>query len=65
MGVKVVHTEEQLRDHATTLFKTNSIILVEEFLSGEEITIAVMPPGQFDVRLMRAPRPQTANAIIH
>ncbi|KAJ9107409.1 hypothetical protein QFC21_000859 [Naganishia friedmannii] len=48
MGVNVVHTVEQLRGHMTTLFKDCPVILAEEFLSGEEITISVMPPGEYD-----------------
>jgi D-alanine-D-alanine ligase len=49
MGVKVVHTVEQIRDHMANLYKDCPVILAEEFLNGEEITIAVMPPGEYDV----------------
>ncbi|KAJ9123787.1 hypothetical protein QFC24_003561 [Naganishia onofrii] len=48
MGVKVVHTVEQIRDHMANLYKDCPVILAEEFLNGEEITIAVMPPGEYD-----------------
>lgn len=45
----VVHDEEELRTHSAKLFKECPEILAEEFLNGEEITIAIMPPGTFDV----------------
>lgn len=48
-GVAVVHNEEELRQHSAKLFKECPEILAEEFLTGEEITIAIMPPGKFDV----------------
>lgn len=48
-GVAVVHNEEELRQHSAKLFKECPEILAEEFLNGEEITIAIMPPGKFDV----------------
>ncbi|KAJ9123122.1 hypothetical protein QFC22_001313 [Naganishia vaughanmartiniae] len=47
-GVAVIHDVQSLRDHAATLFAECPEILAEEFLSGEEITIAIMPPGEFD-----------------
>ncbi|KAI5455384.1 hypothetical protein NCC49_000197 [Naganishia albida] len=47
-GVAVVHNEEELRQHSAKLFKECPDILAEEFLNGEEITIAIMPPGKFD-----------------
>jgi hypothetical protein len=49
--VAVIHDIQSLRNHAATLFAECPEILAEEFLSGEEITIAIMPPGEFDVSL--------------
>ncbi|KAJ9123304.1 hypothetical protein QFC22_001503 [Naganishia vaughanmartiniae] len=64
MGVKVVHTVEQLREHAATLFKDCPVILAEEFLGGEEITIAVMPPGEFDQPIGNQPTHWTLPIVI-
>ncbi|KAH7088585.1 hypothetical protein FB567DRAFT_591966 [Paraphoma chrysanthemicola] len=44
-GVKLCHSEEELRVHATSLFKESSEIIVEEYLRGEEATVTVMPPS--------------------
>ncbi|KAH7078031.1 hypothetical protein BKA63DRAFT_509538 [Paraphoma chrysanthemicola] len=44
-GVMLCHNEEELRVHATGLFKESSEIMVEEYLSGEEATVTVMPPS--------------------
>ncbi|KAI1078917.1 glutathione synthetase ATP-binding domain-like protein, partial [Whalleya microplaca] len=43
-GVRVCHSLDELVLHAQELFRDSSSIMLEEFLSGEEITITVMPP---------------------
>ena len=43
-GVKVVRTLQELVDHVEALFKESPIVLVEEFLAGEEATVSVLPP---------------------
>jgi len=45
-GVKVCHDTKHLLDHARSLFTDSSSIMVEEFLSGEEATVSVMPPSK-------------------
>ncbi|KAH8891487.1 glutathione synthetase ATP-binding domain-like protein [Thozetella sp. PMI_491] len=43
-GVKVCRTKEELLDHVKELHKGLMVPMVEEFLSGEEATVTVMPP---------------------
>ncbi|GLA87634.1 hypothetical protein AtubIFM56815_002060 [Aspergillus tubingensis] len=43
-GVKVCHDKGQLQQHVQTL-RESPLIMLEEFLSGEEATITVMPPA--------------------
>ncbi|KAI1334938.1 hypothetical protein F5Y15DRAFT_420377 [Xylariaceae sp. FL0016] len=45
-GVKVCGDLEELRQHLDVLFKESPLVMVEEFLSGEEATITVMPPSE-------------------
>lgn len=44
-GVKVCYGMDSLNQHLTTLFAESSAVLLEEFLSGEEATVTVMPPS--------------------
>lgn len=44
-GVKVCRSETQLRSHVSSLLDESPIVMLEEFLAGEEVTITVMPPG--------------------
>ncbi|KAJ2996503.1 hypothetical protein NUW58_g958 [Xylaria curta] len=44
-GVKVCSTWDELRGHIEILYKESPLVLVEEFLSGEEATVTVMPPS--------------------
>ncbi|KAE8153672.1 hypothetical protein BDV25DRAFT_18048 [Aspergillus avenaceus] len=44
-GVKVCHSPVQLQQHIETLLQESPLIMVEEFLAGEEATITVMPPS--------------------
>ena len=44
-GVKVCHTESQLIAHLGELLKHDPLVMVEEFLSGEEATVTIMPPS--------------------
>ncbi|KAL0934935.1 phosphoribosylglycinamide synthetase [Colletotrichum truncatum] len=44
-GVKVCHDEAELNSHIKLLVSEGTnVIIVEEFLSGEEATVTVMPP---------------------
>ncbi|KAI0441144.1 hypothetical protein F4803DRAFT_437423 [Xylaria telfairii] len=44
-GVKVCSTWDELHRHIKILFEESPVVLVEEFLSGEEGTVTVMPPS--------------------
>ncbi|RAK99558.1 glutathione synthetase ATP-binding domain-like protein [Aspergillus ibericus CBS 121593] len=44
-GVKVCHNRTQLSEHITTLLSESPIVMIEQFLTGEEATITVMPPS--------------------
>ncbi|KAF7591478.1 hypothetical protein BBP40_001524 [Aspergillus hancockii] len=44
-GVKLCHDPSQLKQHIETLLTESPLIMVEEYLAGEEATITVMPPS--------------------
>lgn len=44
-GVKLCQTEKELHAHATSLFNQAPKIIIEDYLSGEEATVTVMPPS--------------------
>lgn len=44
-GVKLCHDQAQLREHLTALLEESSLVMLEEYLAGEEATITVMPPS--------------------
>ncbi|KAJ5776162.1 uncharacterized protein N7511_001173 [Penicillium nucicola] len=44
-GVKVCHDPAELTEHIQSLFDESPVVLLEEFLAGEEATITVMPPS--------------------
>ncbi|KOC14938.1 hypothetical protein AFLA70_174g002861 [Aspergillus flavus AF70] len=44
-GVKLCHSPAQLKQHIEVLLGESPLIMVEEYLSGEEATITVMPPS--------------------
>lgn len=44
-GVKVCYSFDELYDHLRTLSQDSSIVMLEEYLSGEEATITIMPPS--------------------
>jgi hypothetical protein len=44
-GVKVCHSRDVLYQHMVDLFKESPVIMLEEFLAGEEATVTVMPPS--------------------
>jgi len=49
-GVRVIHSEKDLAPAAADMFSSGKFgdeVYAEEFLSGEEITITVMPPGDY------------------
>ena len=43
-GVKVCKDKSDLRAHLSSLFEESQVVMLEEFLSGQEGTITVMPP---------------------
>ena len=43
-GVKVCFSLDELDDHLQSLFRYSPTVMLEEYLSGEEATITVMPP---------------------
>ncbi|KAH8432024.1 uncharacterized protein LDX57_009672 [Aspergillus melleus] len=44
-GVKVCHDDAELKAHVQTLLGESPLVMLEEFLAGEEATITVMPPS--------------------
>lgn len=44
-GVKVCYSLEELYDHLQSLSGHSPTVMLEEFLSGEEATVTVMPPA--------------------
>ncbi|KAI9927131.1 hypothetical protein MW887_003514 [Aspergillus wentii] len=44
-GVRVCHSLRELKDHVTSLLDESPLVMIEEFLAGEEATITVMPPS--------------------
>ncbi|KAL1857852.1 hypothetical protein Plec18167_001745 [Paecilomyces lecythidis] len=44
-GVKVCRDESQLREHVLSLLEESPVVMLEEFLAGEEATVTVMPPS--------------------
>lgn len=51
-GVKLVNADSDLRRTIGEMFDSNvygNAVYIEEFLSGEEITISIMPPGKYQI----------------
>lgn len=44
-GVKLCKTAAELAQHVESLYRDSSVVMLEEFLSGEEATVTVMPPS--------------------
>lgn len=44
-GVKLCHTPAELAHHVENLYADSSVIMLEEYLQGEEATVTVMPPS--------------------
>lgn len=44
-GVNVCYTASELKEHIECLFEESPVVLLEEYLAGEEATITVMPPS--------------------
>ncbi|KAE8415318.1 hypothetical protein BDV36DRAFT_311077 [Aspergillus pseudocaelatus] len=44
-GVKLCHSPAQLKQHIEALLGESPLIMIEEYLAGEEATITVMPPS--------------------
>lgn len=45
-GVKKCDSRDELEEHVGSLFAESASIMVEEYLSGEEATVTVMPPSK-------------------
>lgn len=45
-GVKVCYSFDELYDHLRVLSQDSSMVMLEEYLSGEEATVTVMPPSE-------------------
>ncbi|KAJ6012646.1 hypothetical protein N7522_003001 [Penicillium canescens] len=44
-GVKVSHSKEELKTHVAALIEESPLVMVEEFLAGEEATLTIVPPS--------------------
>jgi D-alanine-D-alanine ligase-like ATP-grasp enzyme len=44
-GVKLCKTAAELSQHVENLYVDSSVVMLEEFLQGEEATVTVMPPS--------------------
>lgn len=44
-GVKLCKTPEQLKEHVQKLLQESPLVMIEQYLAGEEATITVMPPS--------------------
>ena len=44
-GVKLCKTAVELARHIESLYKDSGVVMLEEFLTGEEATVTVMPPS--------------------
>lgn len=44
-GVQVCQDHTQLRDHLASLLEESPLVMLEEYLAGEEATLTVMPPS--------------------
>ena len=44
-GVKVCYSEDELFHHVKSLLEESSVVMLEQFLSGEEATYTIMPPS--------------------
>lgn len=47
---RVCYSSASLRQHLTTILQESYVVMLEEFLSGEEVAIGVMPPSPGDAR---------------
>lgn len=45
-GVKVCRNEAELTAHVESLLKESALVMVEDYLPGEEATVTVMPPSK-------------------
>jgi hypothetical protein len=46
--VALCHSQSELKQQARKLWETDDRVIIEKFCSGEEITVAVLPPGTYD-----------------
>lgn len=44
-GVKLCHTPTELKQHVGQLLDESPVVMVEEYLAGEEATLTIMPPS--------------------
>lgn len=45
-GVKICYNATELREHVAYLFDESPRVLLEEYLTGEEGTVTILPPGE-------------------
>ncbi|WP_419870656.1 ATP-grasp domain-containing protein [Chryseobacterium sp. CT-SW4] len=58
-GVSLVRSQEELSSILKEMFSSNDFgeaLYVEEFLAGEEVTITVMPPGNYSIDHQNIPQ---------
>lgn len=59
-GVTLIHTPEEYEAVLNHLFETDrygATVYIESFLPGEEITVTVMPPGEYAIHGKHVPKP--------
>lgn len=54
-GVKVCHHADSLASHLRALLSESPLVMLEEYLSGEEGTVTVMPPSPENPRYWSMP----------
>jgi len=47
-GVALCRSQSELKQRTQKLWETGDRVVIEQFCSGEEITVAVLPPGTYD-----------------
>jgi D-alanine-D-alanine ligase len=47
-GVKLCNTQDELEHNARKLWETGDRVVIEQYCSGEEVTVTVLPPGTYD-----------------
>jgi D-alanine-D-alanine ligase-like ATP-grasp enzyme len=45
-GVRVCHTQQELQSHLNQILSESPLVMLEEYLSGQEGTVTIMPPSE-------------------